>query len=823
MADIDFNNYPVSKVFPSLKESWQGRRSFILQADPGAGKSTMVPLYLLREKMVKGRIIVLEPRRMAARSLARYMSSLLGVPVGKTVGYRVRGDVNTSSSACIELVTEGVFIRMIQDDPFLEDVDLVIMDEFHERNLFTDLSASFLEDVQANIRPDLKIMIMSATPEVEPLKKIFPDPLYLESRGRMFPVEIVRDEKPMDLRPDNSRLIRAVERGLQESSGNILVFLPGEREIISFLEDLERSRVPDKGVQLYPLFSRLKPAEQDRVLNHRAGRMIVAATSIAETSLTIPGISCVIDTGLERKPEFDANAGLSRLRTRALSMASADQRAGRAGRVEKGLCIRLWSENDERLMDDFSSPEILDADLSVLILEILRWGAGGKDGLKWMDPPPAAHYYQALELLRLLGVTDGEGQLTQEGKSLGSWSVHPRLAHMLERFAGTPLEQTACALAALLEEGDWMDSRSGSDIRLRLEYLASGRDGHKRKVKAIVREWESLLGRSRADRSALEPSSCARLLCHSFPDRIAGLRGDRVYQLSGGSNCRLRPEDPLQTEEFLIAPLVGGGGDIPSCFLAVPADRDLVLNELSRMISRKREWTWDGEKKKLGCSMSTRIGTLTMKSGTAAANTDDPDLAVQLKEIFRKKGVEQLPWTKEDRSLLDRLKFASGLKRAPGEWPDLKDEGLLDSMERWFLPILVKGRLEGGLKEGLGLLIDWEQRQFLDSAVPERFQVPSGSRIRIDYSDSGAPALEVRLQELFGLTETPLIAGEVPLLFKLLNPARRPIQVTRDLKSFWDNTYHEVRKELRGRYPKHYWPEDPYEGEATSRVRPKKR
>lgn len=822
MNKLDFTTYPVSALFPDLKKNWSENRTIVLQADPGAGKSTVLPLYLMKEKMCPGKIIILEPRRMAARSLARYMSSLCGTKTGDLIGYKVKGDVKCSDDAMIELVTEGVFIRMIQDDPFLEGISLVIMDEFHERNIFTDLSAAFLQDVQSNLRPDLKILIMSATPETAVLKKVFGDFLSLESEGRMFPVSIKRDEQALDSRPENKRIIRAVQEGIIESSGNILIFLPGEREIKSLLYNLKNHKGVPEDIDLLPLYGRLSPAEQDRVLNPGDRRMIVAATSIAETSLTIPGISCVIDTGLERKPAFDSNAGLTRLKTKAVSKASADQRAGRAGRLREGMCIRLWSENDERLMDDFTSPEILNADLAPLIMEILLWGAQGPESLQWIDDPPSAHYYQAKELLTLLEVINQSGQLSEEGKTLKRYGVHPRLAHMMEGARGSEMEQTACALAALLSEGDWLSSSKGSDIRLRLEYLKSGRDNSHKRVRTILSTWKGFLSRGSIDREAIEPDACAELLCHSYPDRIAKIRGDRIYQLSGGSNCRLLPEDPLQSEDYLIAPLVGGSADIPACFLAVPLTESLIFQELSSLITQKKEWSWDDQKQKLNCKSISGIVSLPLKVKNIPVDISDSDLPSILPDLFRKKGISILPWSKDDQTYLNRIRFAAHLKRCPKNWPELGDNNLLETLEKWFLPLLPKGRLEGKLKDGLASLLDWEQIQFLERNVPERFQVPSGSRIRIDYSDSESPALDVRLQEVFGLMETPLLADEVPLLFRLLNPAQRPIQMTKDLKSFWDNTYGEVRKELRGRYPKHYWPENPYEGEATSRVRPRK-
>jgi ATP-dependent helicase HrpB len=816
-----FHSFPVSSLFEELKSQWSSYQRILLKADPGAGKSTILPLFILSENLSEEKILILEPRRMAARSLARYMSNLMGYKCGELIGYRVKGDVCCSPDARIEIVTEGVFVRIIQDNPFLDGFSLVIMDEFHERNLFTDLSFAFLFDVQTNIRSNLKWIIMTATPEVERLKKVLPDILYLQTQGRMFPVTIESDGHPLESRIRTSRIRTVLKNALEKTDGNILIFLPGEGEILDLIKEIADHPF-DSNIPVLPLYGRLPSAEQDAVLNPSSRRMIVAATSIAETSLTIPGISCVIDTGLERKPSFDPNAGLTRLVTKAISKASASQRAGRAGRVKEGLCIRLWDENDERLMDDFAEPEILNADLSSLALELLVWGARTPEDLTWIDSPPRAHYHQALSLLYLLKIIDNNKHLRPEGRALAGAGVHPRLAHMLEQGRRDGREQTACALAALLTEGDWMAYGKGSDIRLRLEALKDGRDSHSKKNRRIIRTWQSLLKKGKVQRHEIEPEDCAALLCHSYPDRIAGLRGERIYQMSGGGSCRLKAEDPVQTHEFLIAPLVGGFGDIPSCFLSSPLSRELLLKEFSSLMTEDDSYHWDEKKNRLSTVVTVKLGVLPIREDKRVPHLSDPDVSASLTSFFKKKGFSSLPWRKEDLSFLNRLRFAGALKKSPENWPDMREDALLGSLELWFFPLFVDGKLEGTMKEGLGHLLNWEQRQFLDKNVPERLTVPSGSRIRIDYSVPGSAAVDVRLQELFGLTETPLLGGEVPLLFRLLNPAQRPIQLTSDLKSFWENTYQEVRKELRGRYPKHYWPEDPTQAEPTSRVRPRK-
>ena len=470
-------------------------------------------------------------------------------------------------AARIEIVTEGVFVRMIQDDPFLEGVSLVIMDEFHERSLFTDLSFALLGDARRELRPDLKLMIMSATAEGGLLKRVLPGALFLESEGRMFPVDIRMDNHSQDMRVQPSRVRQALTAAVAETDGNVLIFLPGEGEIKALLSELENHPLQEN-LTILPLYSRLSAREQDRALNPGKERMIVAATSIAETSLTIPGISCVIDTGLERRPVFDPHSGMNRLETARISKASAVQRAGRAGRVTEGLCIRLWTAQDEGYMEDYRPPEIRTSELSSLAMEILLWGAKGPDELIWPEEPPKAHYAQATELLRLLGIIGNGGELTAEGKAMAAGGTAPRLARMIHHAAIEGREQSACALAALLSEGDWIKSSCGSDIRLRLEYLKDGRDSNNRRVRQILKSWEALLpGRQKTDRNKLVPADAASLLCLSYPDRIGRIRSDRIYGLSGGGNCRLRPEDPVQNSEFLIVPHLGGSGDIPSAFL----------------------------------------------------------------------------------------------------------------------------------------------------------------------------------------------------------------------------------------------------------------
>jgi len=812
---------PVSRLYPEIRGLWEQTRRYVIQAEPGAGKSTGIPAFLLDSGLCAGRIIMLEPRRMAARSLARFLASRRGEEPGGTVGFRVRGESRCGRQTRLEIVTEGVFVRMIQNDPELPGVDAVILDEFHERNLFSDLSFALALDVQENLRPDLTLLVMSATPEKEMLEKSLTGAAFLESRGRMFPVETVFDRDQRDWRPDSRRICRAVRRGLEETDGDVLVFLPGEREIRDLAAACREAGL-NGDADFLPLYSRLPLKEQDRALRPGGRRKIVAATSIAETSLTIPGVTAVVDTGLERRPVFDRHSGLTRLETAPVSRASAEQRKGRAGRVRAGLCLRLWTEGEHRQMDGFREPEIRNSDLSSLVLELLLWGCGTPDGLSWPETPPAAHYYQARQLLVLLGAVDGENRLTPRGRRMAGMGLEPRLAHLVLEGRERGDEQTACCLAALLSERDWMGSGAGSDLASRLYALKNGRDRGHPAVRNIMRTWEALLGKGKPELRALEPEKTAELLCQACPDRIGRRRGDRVYQLSGGGSCRVRETDSLQNYEYILAAQTGGAGEVPLVFLGAGLDRSLITEEFESVLVTRERVSWDEQKNRLKSRRTVQLGHLILREDPLPEPSSDASLE-DLAELLKKKGLSCLPWRKEDSAFLERCRFISSLpgKHRPAGWPDYSESALIGSLDLWFRPLLIRGRLESSLKSGLLSLLPWDLQTRLEKLAPERWQVPSGSRLRIDYSDPAAPSLEARIQELFGLTATPLLGGSVPLTMKLLNPARRPIQVTRDLESFWKNTYGEVRKELRGRYPKHYWPENPFEAEPTSRVRPR--
>ena len=811
---------PVKKIFPELKKQWvKGKTRFIIQAEPGAGKSTAVPGFLLESSFCPGKVIMLEPRRMAARSLAGFLSSQKNEIPGQSIGYRVRGESRVGPGTELEIVTEGVFIRMIQDDPELTGVSAVILDEFHERNLFSDLAYAFLIDVQDNLRDDLRVIIMSATPEKELLEKAFVHAVYLESHGRMFPVGLKWESSfSAHLRIDYEKMQAAVSLGLKEKPGDVLVFLPGEGEISRFETRLKDSVISET-CEILPLYGRLSLKEQDRVFKKSSLRKIILATSIAETSLTIPGITTVVDSGLERRPVFNRYSGLTRLETLPVSKASADQRKGRAGRVCEGLCIRMWSEVYHARMDNFREPELHQTDLSTLVLETAVWGCTRPEDLNWLEIPPKAHFYQARELLTMLQAIDQDGRLQKNGKKMAAMGLHPRLSAMIMEGKRVQEVQTACCIAAILSERDWMSRKGDSDFTSRLISLKNGADRNHPTVIRITKLWASLAGgKTRSDQ--IKPEIAADLLLSAYPDRIAMKRDGLSYQLSGGGVCRLSETDSLQGCDYILALDTGGSGKVSRVFLSLPLNRELLFQSCRDLIQTNESVEWDEEKNRLKYRKITTLGTLIL--GEQPLVNPSANLSFnQFKRTLMKKGLSILPMEKTDQLYLKRCRFLSEHNSAQKEWPDFSDENLTENIENWFIPLLVKGRLEGKIRDGLKSLLSWDQQCLLDRAVPETYRVPSGSRIKIDYSDPEQPALDVRIQELFGLSETPVIAGGIPLLIRLLNPARRPIQMTRDLISFWENTYPEVRRELRGRYPKHYWPENPYEAIPTSHVKPR--
>ena len=831
---------PIDDILPDLKRALRERDAAVLQAPPGAGKTTRVPPALLYEPWLEGRrIVMLEPRRLAASNAARFMASLLGEDVGETVGYSIRFESRISRTTRIEVVTEGILTRRLQSDPTLDGVGLVIFDEFHERHLHSDLALALCRDAQTGLRDDLRILVMSATLDAAPVAKLLGDAPLVTSEGRSHPVDI-RYLGVAPAGPVPEYVAAAVRRALRETEGDILVFLPGAGEIRRCAALLSEAAV--SGVRLCPLYGDLPFAEQERAILPAKERRIVLSTNIAETSLTIEGIRIVIDSGLARQPRFDAAAGLSRLDTVRISRASADQRAGRAGRLAPGVCYRLWTEGEQGALLPFTPPEIRLADLSPLALELARWGVHEEATLAWLDPPPAGALEGARRMLRSLGALDDRGRITPLGEEMGSLPAHPRLGRLLAAARQAGEVALGCDLAALLSERDILrrdhppEHGSESDLLERLELLQRRRrrqplpsradEGACAAVDRAARHFAKSLGSEfRPSAAPVDIATIARLLAPAFCDRIAAERdsGSGRYLVSGGKGGKLSPRCGVIKAPYLIALEMEGesGGEawIHKASI-IPAD---VLEEIFRdSAAWRREVLWDEREERVTAREVRRLGALVIASRPISPTAEEATAAIL--EGVRRLGLEALGWTGASRQLAARVRFVS--RAFPEEnWPDFSEESLRGTVAEWLAPWLSRARTRGDLarldpREALESLLDWPKRRRLDQAAPVHLPVPSGHTIPLDYAAEEGPVMAVKLQELFGLAETPRVAdGRIPVLLHLLSPARRPIQITRDLRSFWDNSYPEVKKELKGRYPKHPWPDDPWTARATRRVK----
>jgi ATP-dependent helicase HrpB len=841
---------PIDAVLPSLRATVAGHANVVLQAPPGAGKSTGVPLALLADKsLASGRIVMLEPRRLAARAVATRMSQMLGETVGQTVGFRTRLESRISKGTRIEVVTEGILTRWLQRDATLEGVAMVIFDEFHERSLNADLGLALCLEAQSEVREDLRILVMSATLDAAAVAQLLGNAPVVTAEGKMFPVETrwaaasvaTRGQREIDVA---TRTARTITQALEQDSGDILAFLPGQAEIRRAQQQLQDGGLP-RGASVLPLFGDLSVAEQDAAL--RPGdaqhRKVVLATNIAETSLTIEGVQVVIDSGLARRARFDPATGMSSLETVRISRASADQRRGRAGRLGPGVCYRLWSESEHASLAPQTTPEILEADLAPVALELAQWGVSDPRALRWLDPPPSATFSQARDLLRSLDAVDGEGRITAHGRALARLGTHPRLAHMIVRGAELGLQRLALEIAAVLGERDllrWSAGRRDADLRLRIEALRRGRvdDPHLaadvrvdggarhhalRSVDVLERQLEAGTTKTRA---AETDADIGRLLAFAYPDRIAQSRGaGGRYLLSGGRGARLADAQSIAQAEFLVVADLDAGDREALIRLAAPLPRAALEADFAASIEHRERFEWDAREQAVVAQDERWLGAIRL----GERRLDNPDSERVMKALLAgigELGLDALPWTKEARALRQRLVFAREVDaQAPRPWPDVSDAALSATLHDWLAPWLdgMSRRDHLARLDMTGIVagrLDWNQRQRLDEIAPTHLQVPSGSRIPIDYS--AAPTVAVRLQEVFGLSATPSVGGgRVPLTLQLLSPAHRPVQVTKDLTSFWARGYAEVKKELKGRYPKHYWPDDPTTAVATARARPR--
>ncbi|SEM62187.1 ATP-dependent helicase HrpB [Pseudomonas sp. NFIX51] len=842
------NSLPIDEVLPALREALATRHEAVLEAPPGAGKTTRVPLALLNEPWLAGqRILMLEPRRLAARAAAERLASELGEKVGETVGYRIRLDSKVGPNTRIEVVTEGILTRRLQDDPALEGVGLLIFDEFHERSLDADLALALSLNGRDLFRDEqpLKILLMSATLEGERLAGLLDDAPILRSEGRMFPVD-VRWGRPFQpgefIEP---RLVQTVLEALNDESGSVLVFLPGQAEIRRVHQQLADALGERPEILLCPLHGELDLAAQRAAIEPAppGKRKVVLATNIAETSLTIDGVRVVVDAGLARVPRFDPGSGMTRLDTQRISRASATQRAGRAGRLEPGVCYRLWSQDQHEQLAAYGSAEILQADLAGLALQLARWGVTPAQ-LVWLDVPPGAAYAQAQDLLERLGALTAKAgedyKLTPHGQAMAELPAHPRIAHLLLRGQALGLANMACDVAALLGERDILRG-GGADLHSRLvllsgeERAARGAQGGVQRARQLARQYRGYL-RGQPSQAVADPDHprwLGALLALAYPDRVAQQRrpGGAEYRLANGRAALFSETDSLMKQPWLVIADLGSrqGQREERIYLAADFDPALFDSVLAEQVRCVDQLDWDEREGLLRAERQRKVGELVL-SREPLTGLDEAARCQALVNLVRRKGLELLPWTPELRQWQARVALLRQLDlEAKGEsqWPDVSDAALLKSLENWLLPYLGKvsrlshfANLE--LASIVHSLLPWPLPQRLDELAPHHLTVPSGSSIRLDYSEQ-PPILAVRLQELFGLAETPRIAGGRQVVkLHLLSPARRPVQVTQDLANFWRSTYAEVKKDLKGRYPKHYWPDDPLVAEATARAKPRK-
>ncbi|MBL8697191.1 MAG: ATP-dependent helicase HrpB [Alphaproteobacteria bacterium] len=827
---------PIDAVLDALRDTLVAGPSAVLVAEPGAGKTTRVPLALLDAPwLAGGRIVMLEPRRLAARAAARRMAASLGEEVGDTVGFRVRGESKVSRATRIEVVTDGLYLRRLQRDPELDGIALVVFDEFHERGLETDLSLALTLDARNALRPELRVLVMSATLDAGAVAGLLDGAPIVRSQGRSFPVSHRYLGRPaMGERIDRA-VANAVRRAMLEEPGSALVFLPGVGEIRRVAAELAPESIPT-GTIVAPLYGDLPLDQQDAAIRPapRGARKIVLATSIAETSLTIEGIRIVVDSGLARVPRFDPNTGMGRLETVRVSRASADQRAGRAGRLEPGVAFRLWGEAEHRALAAFAAPEIAEADLAGLVLELARWGVADPATLRWLDPPPAASLQQARAMLLALGAIDADNRITAHGQAMAELGLHPRLAHVLVAGRARGHGALACALASLIGERDPLRATGGgtrsADIRLRVDALRGDEDargfdrGALANARKLARDLRRQLDIAADERTSSE--SVGELVALGWPDRLAQRRGAHgQFRLANGRGAFLPPEDPLAGQEFLAVADLDGGAKEARIFLAAPIDRATIESMFDAAIETREGVAWDPRTEAVEAARERRLGAIVLHR--ARIDEAPPALVVEaMLEGVRQLGLPALPWSAASTALRQRIAFLARHEPEAG-WPAMDDAALLAALPEWLGPRLMgctrRAHLERvDLHDALLARLDWPMRRRLDADAPTHVAVPSGSRIPVDYGDPDEPALAVRLQEMFGARESPRIAGgRVALTLRLLSPASRPLQVTRDLAGFWRGSYADVRREMRGRYPKHPWPDDPAAAVPTARAKPR--
>ncbi|MBB5700228.1 ATP-dependent helicase HrpB [Ochrobactrum daejeonense] len=812
------NDLPVTHILPQLDDALKTHASAVLVAPPGAGKTTLVPIHLLNAPWRgDGMIVLLEPRRLAARASARRMAQLLDEEIGETVGYRMRLESKVSAKTKILVVTEGVFARMILDDPDLKGVAAVLFDEFHERSLDADFGLALALDVQAALRDDLKILVMSATLDGARVAQLLGDAPVIESEGRAFPVDIRYRARQADERIEDA-MVRAIRDALADETGSILAFLPGQGEIERTARLLD-DRLP-ANIMLAPLYGAMEGSTQDAAIKlaPQGKRKVVLATSIAETSITIDGVRVVIDSGLARLPKYEPATGLTRLETVRVSRAAADQRAGRAGRTEPGVAIRLWHQGQTAALAPFSPPEILEADLSGLVLDAAAWGVTDPTTLKFLDMPPKPALNEAKALLTRLGALDAGGRLTPDGEAMRALALPARLAHMVAEAGKRSEAQRAAELSLLLTERGL--GGNDTDLETRMSRFRNDRSDRAHRARGLAKR----LAANVPNKGEAAGSSVGRMLIDAYPDRIAKARGQTgQFLLANGRGGEVDSAISLSRAPWLVVADMSGKAGRTRILAAAELTETEIRTALGGKIESGKQVVYDPEKNALRAREGSRIGAIALSEKPLAAPSgaaaDEGVIAAT-----REHGLSILPWGKEADILRRRLGW---LHRGLGEpWPSMEDNNLLEKLDDWLLPFLTGeaqlDRIPGHvLKNGLMSLVPFDLQRSVDQLAPTHFEVPTGSHIPIRY-DADEPVIAVRVQELFGLSTHPSIAnGKVPLLLELLSPAHRPIQITRDLPGFWKGSWADVRSDMRGRYPKHVWPEDPANAEATRRAKPR--
>lgn len=812
---------PITAVLPDLQAALADHFRAVLVAPPGAGKTTGVPLALLDAPWRNdGIILVLEPRRIAARGAATRMASLIGEPLGQKVGLRTRFDSRSSAKTRILVVTEGVFTRMVIDDPALEGIAAVLFDEFHERSLDADFGLALALEAQAALRPDLRLVVMSATLDDQRIARLMDNAPVLISEGRAFPVETRYRGRDVHARIED-QMAAAILAAIRTESGSLLAFLPGQGEIERVKRLLEEAKLPS-GVDLCPLYGTLPPQDQDAAIQPaKAGRRkIVLATSIAETSITIEGVRIVVDSGLARVPRYEPDLGLSRLETVRVSRASADQRRGRAGRTEPGIAIRLWDEAQDQGLITFNRPEIFEADLSSFRLDCAAWGAVDPASLSLLDPPPEVALKEATSLLNDLGALDETRQITPHGKALRALPLSPRLAALVLDGAERGMADEAALLAALI--GERGIGGTSTDLAVRLDRVTQERSPRAQQIKAMAARWAEN-ARKLAKNIAGGSLSTGGLLALAFPDRLAKARGDGAFNLANGRIAALDVADALAKAPFLVVADMTGTAARARITAAAAIDRSEIELLFKDRLQNEDKTAFDKEAGALRRRRITRFKALVLESGVMGVESSLEN-AVLLAEAAAQRGIDRFSWSKAQNQLRDRIGF---VRAAGADWPDLSDDALAQSAGEWLAPFLVgKTRLNEIDAETLGAaletLIPYAARQRLEAEAPTHFHAPTGNNHPIQYEGDGAPLLSIRVQELYGLKTHPAIAGgRLKLTLELLSPAHRPIQITRDLPGFWAGSWADVRADLRGRYPKHLWPEDPANAMPTARAKPR--